>query len=1348
MKQILHTYLKRLTNLTGKNRSLLLLRLPLGQFNDLHDFDFMEKRSSFEIINDLIGGKKEIKLGPVADSRDSHVNELSLRLKKIQRMDHYVFEERGSKDLYIGWPFVRGKFSDGTLVRAPLLFFPVELVLRENTWILRQRKDVNVTFNKSFLLAYSYFNKISLPDDFIEQVFMEREADSKAFRTGLYNLLKDSPVEIHFNQENFIDTLHKFEEYKKPDYEKKQSAGELKLFPEAVLGMFPQAGSYLVPDYLHLMEENRYDDIEEFFLKRSREEDIDQQKHSTEYFQFLKKVREDETYTPYKLDSYQENAIKAVKRGNSLVVQGPPGTGKSQLICNMIADHVARGRNVLLVCQKRAALDVVHARLKSQRLSDFTAVVHDFKNDRKSIYKQIEKQIEGLNNFRQLNNGLDTIQMERQFQQSSHKVDQIAEEFEEFRSALFDEEETGISIKELYLTSDRKREVVSLNQEYRHFTFDKVHEFIDKLKIYFEYHKLFKKTDYVWYNRKSFAGYGISDLQKIRRILEEIPKFEKSLLEKTGKLLGAEMGFRAGEKIYEQKDKLFKLLNLVQDEHVYRYFSHMIAKKDVLSESFPDVLWLSTQEKPLISCFESPGPEITIDTAELGNYQRLLKRRMGATKNIYKYLKWLLSTKEKTMLDNVLNKNDLLQTKQKYRILEQKIDLRLNLEHYMTRMADTQWLEDVPENYGSKTFELWFQIQKSAIEAFNIVNSFRNFREYFNVSGFNQAEFTKRLSGMLEILEEVPLKALQWKYYLTDFRIDLVLHDTRMVKVLSEALDRDFDALCDFDQIKEDLHETERQVVEKLIDSTLSEVYEDATELFLNSLRLAWIEHIESKYPILRSVNSLRYETMQKELQEAVKEKLRVSGEITLQRARERTYTDVEFNRLNNLVTYRDLMHQVSKRRMIWPLRKLINAYHNEIFNLIPCWMASPESVSAIFPMEQMFDLVIFDEASQCFSEQGIPAMYRGKQVVVAGDDKQLSPFDLYNVRWDDEKEPDEPALELDSLLDLASRYLMTVQLHGHYRSKTLDLIDFSNRFFYEGRLKLLPDRDLVNRGVPAIKYIKTEGVWSKNINHGEALYIAGLVQKLFHEQPDKDIGIVTFNARQQDYVMDILEEKAMEHDFNIPDHLFVKNIENVQGDERDIIIFSIGYAPDKRGKMKHHFGSLNMRGGENRLNVAVTRAREQIYVVSSILPHQLKVEASKNEGSKLLKSYLEYAWNVSNGNFKPIISGKKGHQVNWYLKNKLQEFQKDPELDIELVEEMPFADLTVKDRDKYLGLILTDDDLYYQSMSIKDMHIYKPLTLSGKNWRFRGIYSREYWHDKDLVKERLKRFVQLIREK
>ncbi len=1346
MKQILQTYLKRLTNLTGKNKSLFLLKLPVGRFVDVHDFDFLENRPSFDIIRGLISGKSAVPLTPVADSRDAHVNEMSLRLKKIRRLDEYVFEERGSRDLYVGWPFIRGKFSDGTPVRAPLLFYPVELTIHDKHWVLRPRNDVNITFNKSFLMAYSYFNKTVLDDDFVEKVFNERGKDSKVFRTELYNLLKDSPVEVQFNQENFLDVLQKFRIFKKPEYEAVHKPGELKLYPEAVLGLFPQAGSYLVPDYLLLLEENRYDDIEAFFLKRTRAEDADPSRHSPEYFQFLKKVREDETYTPFKLDSYQENALKAVKRGNSVVVQGPPGTGKSQLICNMIADQIARGKNVLLVCQKRAALDVVHERLKRQKLSDFTALVHDFKNDRKSIYEQIERQIGGLHNFRQMNNNLDTIQMERTFRQSSHKIDQITEELEEFKSALFDEEDAGISVKELYLTSDRKAGTIPLNQEYRSFTFDKVQEFVDKLKVYFEYHKRYEKPEYLWRNRKSFAGLGVTDLQKIRGILKDIPVFEKGLMARTEKLLGAGMGLRAGEKIYEEKDKLLKLLKLVQDEEVFRYFNNMVENMETMPESIPDAGWLDEQEQLLMACFDAPGAEVSIETPRLGAYLELLKERMDAGNNPYKYLKWRFHKENRKKLKELVKKNGLLHEKKKYRILEQKIDLRLNLEHHLTRLIETPWLMEIPEEYDRERFARWFEKQRKAAEAVSIIDSVRNFREYFHLSGIDRDGFVEKISGLLEILEEIPLKIIYWRYYLTDYRIDQILHDPGVVKPLMDTLDADFDALCDFDRIKDNLKETERKVIEKLSESGREEDVAETIGLFLNSLRLAWIEHIESKYPVLRTVNSMRFEMMQKDLQEAVKEKLKVSNEITLQRLRTRTYSDVEFNRLNNLVTYRDLLHQVTKKRMIWPLRRLINTFYDEIFNLVPCWMASPESVSAIFPMEQVFDLVIFDEASQCFSEQGIPAMYRGKQVVVAGDKKQLSPFDLYSIRWDDEKEYHEPALEVDSLLDLASRYLMSVQLRGHYRSRTPDLIDFSNRYFYGGHLKLLPDRELINRGKPAIQYIKLEGMWSGNINHAEAVYIAELVRKLLQEEPEKEIGIVTFNARQQDHVMDVLEEEAAEKGFVIPPHLFVKNIENVQGDERDIIIFSIAYAPGKKGKLRHHFGSLNVRGGENRLNVAVTRAREKIYVVSSILPHQLKVEETRNEGPKLLKAYLEYAWNVSNGHFKPTLPAGKDHHIDWYLKYKLQKFQYDPEINLEFVEEMPFADLTVKRGNEYLGLILTDDELYYQSMSIKDMHIYKPFTLAAKNWRFQGIYSREYWHDQTYVKERLKRFVEKIR--
>src|SRR5690606_30450843 len=247
-------------------------------------------------------------------------------------------------------------------------------------------------------------------------------------------------------------------------------------------------------------------------------------------------------------------------------------------------------------------------------------------------------------------------------------------------------------------------------------------------------------------------------------------------------------------------------------------------------------------------------------------------------------------------------------------------------------------------------------------------------------------------------------------------------------------------------QLKEALPKHEHDVIIKLHDHLKSWDYNLLEQLLQNSLRLAWIEYLEAKYPILRIVSSLHAEELQTELQQAIREKQKLSREIVLMRARERVTEDIEYNRLNNRVTYRDLHHQVSKKKKVWPLRRVINEFNEELFRLIPCWLASPESVSAIFPMGELFDLVIFDEASQCFAERGIPAMYRGSQVLIAGDSQQLKPFELYQVRWNDDNE--NPDTEVDSLLDLAERYLESDHLQGHYRSRAPELIDFSNRHF------------------------------------------------------------------------------------------------------------------------------------------------------------------------------------------------------------------------------------------------------------------------------------------------------------
>ena len=242
MQQILQSYLRRLTNLTGNNRSLLLLKLPVNQFVDLHSFDYAEGKPAFSIIEQLISQKEKIKLAKTFDSRDHEVNVLSRKLKKLQRVEKFIFEEQGTKDLYIGWPFVKGKFSDGTLVRCPLIFFPVELVEEDKFWVLRQREDVFITINKTFLLAYAHYNKVKLDETLVEKVFDDFDKDSRVFRTALYQLFKEGPVEINFNQENFIDKLESFEAAAQKRSRRAGKAGRIKAISSGGYGYFSAGG--------------------------------------------------------------------------------------------------------------------------------------------------------------------------------------------------------------------------------------------------------------------------------------------------------------------------------------------------------------------------------------------------------------------------------------------------------------------------------------------------------------------------------------------------------------------------------------------------------------------------------------------------------------------------------------------------------------------------------------------------------------------------------------------------------------------------------------------------------------------------------------------------------------------------------------------------------------------------------------------------------------------------------------------------------------------------------------------------------------------------------------------------
>ncbi len=220
MEKVLKTFQNRLIDLSSRNRSLLLLRLASEQMIDLQDFDFIAKGGSFRIIEEMISRVQNIDLCEVADPRDEDVNAVSTKLKKILRTAKFIEQESGEKQFYVGWPFVKGAFNNGQVVRCPLLFFPVNLVPQNSRWELKVPKHAFPILNRTFLLAYSHFQEQKLSAEFLEQTLEGFDTDSLAFRTQLYQLLKESPVAINFNQDLFQNKLSKFEAYQKKRFRK------------------------------------------------------------------------------------------------------------------------------------------------------------------------------------------------------------------------------------------------------------------------------------------------------------------------------------------------------------------------------------------------------------------------------------------------------------------------------------------------------------------------------------------------------------------------------------------------------------------------------------------------------------------------------------------------------------------------------------------------------------------------------------------------------------------------------------------------------------------------------------------------------------------------------------------------------------------------------------------------------------------------------------------------------------------------------------------------------------------------------------------------------------------------
>ncbi|MBI3131514.1 MAG: DUF3320 domain-containing protein [Acidobacteria bacterium] len=444
-----------------------------------------------------------------------------------------------------------------------------------------------------------------------------------------------------------------------------------------------------------------------------------------------------------------------------------------------------------------------------------------------------------------------------------------------------------------------------------------------------------------------------------------------------------------------------------------------------------------------------------------------------------------------------------------------------------------------------------------------------------------------------------------------------------------------------------------------------------------------------------------------------------------------------------------ELRHEMSKKKRHLPVRTLMERAHDALTQLAPCLLMSPISIAQYLAAgSNAFDLVVFDEASQIPVWDAIGAIARGKQVVMVGDPKQLPPTNFFN-RADVDNDDEDVEDDLESILDeCMGANLPTLDLNWHYRSRHESLITFSNHHYYGGRLVTFPSPVTRDK---AVNYNPIQGVYEKGgarINQMEARAVVADVVKQLKTRSKFTVGIVTFNAEQQSLIENLLDEERRNHPWIEPyfadselEPVFVKNLESVQGDERDIIYFSMTYGPDVSGAISMNFGPMNRAGGERRLNVAITRARQELRVFSSLRADQINLSRTQAIGVRDLKYFLDFAERGPRALAEESRLGREGYDSPFEESVAKALERKGWAIHTQVGVSAYRIDLGVVHPDApgtFLAGIECDGATYHRSATARDRDKLRESVLRGLGWEILRVWSTDWWIDPETTLEAL----------
>lgn len=1064
-----------------------------------------------------------------------------------------------------------------------------------------------------------------------------------------------------------------------------------------------------------------------------------------------------ELHTPIDCDSSQLAAVNAAADGFSFVLKGPPGTGKSQTITNIVADALARGRTVLFVSEKIAALNVVHERLKKLGLGPFLLELHSAKATKSAVLAQLDSSLSAASQ-----------QPAKGWEAEAARIARLRRDLNDYVHTLHEEHSNGLTVFGALATTVSRPGWQGCRFEWPQadahdqVQLEGLQGLARRLGIIGALLEGVDKQRFRGLLRQEWTPGWQADLLAAAKATRDHMEVLERTLNHSLSALGISLGSRSLDEL-QKTQALYQVLLRYRPE-----FAPMLAES-----GYSNTLTL------LHTIAAHGRRRRDLATALLADYTDGMLRLDAATLSqgwqqagsYWFFKRWLARFRIRNVI-RLHHRSAVRPTEVKVPALLEQLGLLQQEDRHLqdhaanaSRLLGGMWLQERSDWESIAGAAEWLAeydrttqaLAGQDLEALLAVRSELS-KRLANLSmafasdgevGRSLREYQGALDKLLSQLQELGRLAGAPESGLIGDRLQPNVAGE--VRQLLQGWEDVVAYWRDWCQWQELCHEARHRGLQPFIGALEREKFPAGDTLAYFNFCYAqwWLDRVVDATPLLQKFSAADHEEKIREFRDADE----VFARLTREHVKATLASKVPAAQIPAPGTpLGTLKRELQKKTRHMPVRKLLATLSGVLPRLSPCLLMSPLSVAQYLDASSRFDLVIFDEASQIPTWDAVGAIARGKQVIVVGDPKQLPPTSFFAAAAAEGAVSEDEVEDLESILDeCIGSGLPTHTLKWHYRSRRESLIAFSNYRYYGSELVTFPSPAAPDKGVT---YHPVEGVYQRagaRTNRAEAEAIVAFIKRHYADpaQRRRSVGVVTFSQSQQKLVEDLLDaarraDSKLDSQISaqVQEPIFVKNLENVQGDERDLILFSICYGPDETGRVFMNFGPLNREGGHRRLNVAVTRAKEEIHVFATLRPEQMDINKTRAAGVSDLKLYLEYA--LKGPQALIAHSAPTGLPPDSPFEVQVRDFLMDEgwEVHPQVGCSNYRIDLAIVNKDapgSYLLAVECDGATYHSAATARDRDKLRQMVLERLGWRIHRIWSTEWWTSPEREKSRIR---------